>query len=550
MSERKNIDKLFQDKFNNFEVVPPDDVWNTIEEKLKEKKEKRRVIPFWWKLSGIAAALVLGVSTYNYYSGATITKNENNVVIDENSNPTNTNGTDGVIQKSRKENDVVTNKNNTPSSLNGTESSTKNKGTNILNDTESNSKNQIVSSGLDQQNSKSNGISSDNKKEKNKRTIANKNQNNAIANSKNEITKNNKKRNTAVAITTNNPDKINLENNKNNSNKTNNPIVNNTNNTDVIITKNNSNTTTVNNPLNDINTIEGNSDKSITNANKTIAENKSDIETKIEEIKKIDSTKLANVEPNALEELLKEKEKKVSKEEQKQNRWQLTPNVAPIFFSSISNGSPLDTQLQNNTKDYATNYSIGLGVNYSLNKRLQLRSGVNVFAVGYNTNGVFFEQNSKASKIQNLDPTAQGASIHIGPVTSAPTIYSRVVSEKFEGIINQKFGYIEMPVELSYKILDTKIGVEFIGGMSTLFLNQNEVFLNSNGMDMKIGEANNLNKIHFSGNLGLGLKYGFLKQLEARIEPVFKYQIRTFNNDVGDFKPYVFGIYSGISYKF
>ena len=114
----------------------------------------------------------MGVSTYNYYSGATITKNENNVVIDENSNPTNTNGTDGVIQKSRKENDVVTNKNNTPSSLNGTESSTKNKGTNILNDTESNSKNQIVSSGLDQQNSKSNGISSDNKKEKNKRTIA------------------------------------------------------------------------------------------------------------------------------------------------------------------------------------------------------------------------------------------------------------------------------------------------------------------------------------------------------------------------------------------
>ena len=68
--------------------------------------------------------------------------------------------------------------------------------------------------------------------------------------------------------------------------------------------------------------------------------------------------------------------------------------------------------------------------------------------------------------------------------------------------------------------------------------------------DLKIGEANNLNQIHFSGNLGLGLKYSFWKKLDARIEPVFKYQIRTFTNDVGDFKPYVFGVYSGVSYTF
>jgi hypothetical protein len=69
-------------------------------------------------------------------------------------------------------------------------------------------------------------------------------------------------------------------------------------------------------------------------------------------------------------------------------------------------------------------------------------------------------------------------------------------------------------------------------------------------LNLKIGEANNLNNVHFSGNLGLGLKYGFFKRLEAHIEPVFKYQINTFNNDAGNFKPFVFGVYSGINYIF
>ena len=59
MSERKNINKLFQENFENFEVIPDEIVWKNIEMKLNEKK-KRRVVPFWWKLSGIAATLLIG----------------------------------------------------------------------------------------------------------------------------------------------------------------------------------------------------------------------------------------------------------------------------------------------------------------------------------------------------------------------------------------------------------------------------------------------------------------------------------------------------------
>ena len=58
MSERKNIDRLFQEKFKDFEVQPSEEIWGNIESKLDEKK-KKRILPFWWKLSGVAAIFLL-----------------------------------------------------------------------------------------------------------------------------------------------------------------------------------------------------------------------------------------------------------------------------------------------------------------------------------------------------------------------------------------------------------------------------------------------------------------------------------------------------------
>jgi hypothetical protein len=66
MKENKNIERLFQEKFKDFEVQPPQDAWATIEKRLNEKKKKRRVIPIWFKVSGIAASLVLGFFLYNF----------------------------------------------------------------------------------------------------------------------------------------------------------------------------------------------------------------------------------------------------------------------------------------------------------------------------------------------------------------------------------------------------------------------------------------------------------------------------------------------------
>jgi len=65
MSEKKHIDKLFKEQFKDFEETPSDAVWTNIEKELNKDKRKRRVIPIWWKVAGVAAVLALMLTVGN-----------------------------------------------------------------------------------------------------------------------------------------------------------------------------------------------------------------------------------------------------------------------------------------------------------------------------------------------------------------------------------------------------------------------------------------------------------------------------------------------------
>ena len=86
--------------------------------------------------------------------------------------------------------------------------------------------------------------------------------------------------------------------------------------------------------------------------------------------------------------------------------------------------------------------------------------------------------------------------------------------------------------------------------MSTLFLNENNLSVVSNGYSVNAGKADNLNDVSFTSNIGLGFKYKFRTSFQANVEPKFKYQLNTFSDNEGGFKPYFIGIYSGLSFSF
>lgn len=511
MSERKNLEHLFQEKLEHFEVAPPEELWNNIEAELKKDKKKRRIIPIWWKLSGIAALLVVGfgilTTVTNNKNPNEVINGTNTVVTKEKNNPND----NSAISSSENSDGITKSKENTPSNTNST--TTQIADVNSLEKEKNNTKTSKSYNG-------ENSVSFTKQKTKNSvASYSNK--------TKKQFTKN------QIGVNAVNNSEAVVEASHNNSNQK---------------EKN------LSNSIEKKSSGEQNSQETLTNPNsiqeeKIAMKNSNDIDqTKGDIVKKSDSTAIATVEPNAMEELLKGKEKE-STQKQKMNRWQVTPNLAPVYFGSFANGSPLDDMLNSNTKTYNTNMSYGIGLNYAVSKKVKVRAGINVFNVDYDTYGIVFYQDENAKTMKNIDPTAQGSLIQIKPLTYVDTQLDRVVSERFDGVLNQKMGYIEMPLEMSYKIVDKKFGVELIGGFSTLYLNNNEVFLRTDGLNMKIGKANNLNNIHFSSNFGIGLNYKLFRNFDARIEPSFKYQINTFSSAT-EFKPYIFGVYSGVSYRF
>src|SRR5690606_27897083 len=151
------------------------------------------------------------------------------------------------------------------------------------------------------------------------------------------------------------------------------------------------------------------------------------------------------------------------------------------------------------------------------------------------------ESNLQGSVLQVENKRPSGSPIELTPKSNP--------LQKFDATINQRTGYIEIPGELSYKLLDKKLGIDLIGGVSTLLLSENEISVMSSGTEMEIGKATNLNSTHFSTNLGIGVRYNIYKSFQLNFEPMFKYQINTFS-DSGNFKPYFFGLYTGINYRF
>ena len=542
MNNKKNIDRLFQEKFRDFEANPSEDSWNNIEAKLDEKKRKR-VIPFWWKFSGVAAVFLIGILIGNQVLKDDIAP-INPIVIEDNSTQTKGKKTNGIIEND--DPNKVDSKRNTISDeaisnqekSNGVMPKSARTGDAIVNKSTTNEQNHAEKIKSSTNSAPSNSAIVQGKSKKNRSSI------NKLSSEKNETLVNEtlKKEELQLAV---NKEKSNpfandtqakgelseakplAQTNKNDKDKS-----------------NNTNPLLINKELN-LEGLKGNDNSKIA---------LKEIENKIN-----DTAKNNSIAKNELEELLTKKEDKLQ-QEAKLNRWQITSNVAPIFLGSASNGSPIDSTLVNNSKSYNTGVGFGIGVSYAVSKKLTVRTGLNKFNMSYNTNDIIYFAGIESRTLKHINATPESSMIQVHSAatsnTNAVTSESELLpfedsfANKNKGYINQEMGYLEMPVEMTYALLDKKFGIKIIGGFSTLFLQDNAVNVVSENRSTFLGEANNLNNIHFSTNFGIGLKYGFMKSFEFNVEPTFKYQLNTFSSDAGNFKPYLFGIYSGISYKF
>ncbi|MDG1451463.1 MAG: outer membrane beta-barrel protein [Polaribacter sp.] len=244
--------------------------------------------------------------------------------------------------------------------------------------------------------------------------------------------------------------------------------------------------------------------------------------------------------------MLLNEEKKNAK---KKKNWSISPLIGLLNSNSYTKSSPVSSSLSNSTKgDYT--YSYGLQVSYQLNRKYSVQTGLHFQEISYqNKNLIVALSNINSSNINfdtrtNFDMIELNSNVETSVNISAANIVSR------NGNLNQRYGYIEIPIEIKYNLIEkNSFKTELIVGASSLFLNENETTLETESFSSS-GKMNNLNNINFSANLGVLFSYKFDKKWALNFSPMLKSHLNTFNNNSNGFKPYSFGVYSGINLNF
>ncbi len=506
---KKNLDRLFQEKFKGFSEIPDKKVWENISVSLDAKHKKRRIVPLWIKLGGVAALLAVAVYLIDPFDSAsdeipTVTDSEKL----EDSSPVKKSEGSEIFEINPEGEKAITD---------------------VGSDSENAQHNDTVNEEVT-----SPEKTTVNKGVEDKRVVDSEIQKSQVAqdDSKNSLTKNDRGNRSQT-------DEV-LKNREETS----------------AIVQNNMDKSESAEKLVDGKSKESNKllEEGLTETNdKDIVQNS---ETTVEESKK--KSILDEIDEQGSEEQMTDKDLG--------NRWSVGGSIAPVYFNSIGEGSPIHSSFTANSKSGDVNLSYGLSVAYALNKKLSIRTGINKVDYGYDTNDVEFSSSLSASntiqfsggngQFDNIDYRTDSENLVVESMDSfsapvknaAPELASKSATRT--GVMGQQFGYLEVPLELNYALLDKRFGVNLVGGFSSLFLVDNSVILSSGDLTTEVGEANNLNSVNFSGNIGFGVNYKFTPKILLNIEPVFKYQLNTFSNTAGQFQPFSVGVYSGLNFRF
>ena len=434
---KKNLDDIFNEKFKNAEITPPEEIWDNISAQLPFKKQKKRILPIWYLVAGTAAALVIMLFIF-----------KDNFSPIPNQNITNS-----------PENSINKNASEIPDDL----EFYKPKQESILEQNESLAESEL---------------------EKSNTLKLKKDQRNIITNKNSQIYA--KREN---------------------------------------ITSNNATVSESKSPETEIRAEESlhfNTEKRIQN-DLIIAANDS-----------ISIQRHQIVVTEDFKDLFNKDEVEESLKTSKSNRLSITTTAGALYFDNLGGGSGIDEQLANNevSTDITTSYGINFG--YQISQKVKIRTGISQIKMLSSTQKVAYSSILNSRSIEGLEFSSFPASGNV---------------ESVFGNVNQKIGFIEVPSELEYSILNGKVKLNLIGGFSTLILSKNNISISTENSSEDLGKVNNLSDISFTANAGLGLNYKISPRFNFNLEPIFKYQLNTFK-DTKNFNPYYIGLYSGFSFKF
>jgi len=271
------------------------------------------------------------------------------------------------------------------------------------------------------------------------------------------------------------------------------------------------------------------------------------------------------------------------KPDKKSGNWAVGVQASPAYrfnFSEKNDYAFAGTSVVNqaNSDQYVTNVMGGVKVEYSTGNRLSFQSGIsygevsqrsgkvgvaysghNIFGgtlsegVQYDNTKNFFASANKTTNVA-LSTNIGVANIELPAGTevalaSPSTDFARDEVQNYD--FDQRAGYVEVPLNLCYMLIEQRIGLYVLGGINTNILVSNTVALGNETEVVATGQIEGLNPLTFSSSLGLGFNYAITKHFNFSLEPMFKIQLTSLNSQSNySSKPYTAGVFTGLSYHF
>jgi hypothetical protein len=210
--------------------------------------------------------------------------------------------------------------------------------------------------------------------------------------------------------------------------------------------------------------------------------------------------------------------------------------AAPTYYNTFSKISSIDRRLDSLPRKAEITYNYGGYLVFDYDDKWAFRFGVAKTNLRHRTPGILVSSLNQPN-YYNID---------YGNVSNADLQTRFADSEHFDLI--QDVSYLEFPIELKYKLIDGKFGIDGIGGVSTSLLKDNSVTAesDSNG-SVVIGSTKDQYKAYFSVNVGAGFYWRFADNLRLNVEPIFKYHFRTASTAL---QPYSVVVLGGLEYTF
>jgi hypothetical protein len=277
--------------------------------------------------------------------------------------------------------------------------------------------------------------------------------------------------------------------------------------------------------------------------------------------------------------LIAENIKNLNKTTQPDNNWKMGMYVAPGYSSHVAvHSESYSKNMTYSGSDGNTNVSGGFSVQYKTSKRWIVESGVyyaqngqqsnnsvNLLAknmdaaasfapgeVTYFSNNVRVENNTLAMNstagVIRFSETPKGAELS-GDFEASKTGVSNLMVPN--GEFSQVFEFMEIPLFVRYRVIDSKIGVELITGLNAGIVVGNNAYIENQYGLQNIGETMDISTFNISGTVGMGVNYTLGKHFSIAVEPRFNYYLNSINNNESvEFRPYRIGFYTGVIYEF